>query len=302
MSEHGFLLVDKPKGWTSFDVCGRLRRIFGIKRVGHTGTLDPFATGLLVVALGKATKLIPFFEKDVKTYETMIRFGVMSDTLDPEGIVTTQEGKVQAVKGAEIEKVLSEVFMGKITQIPPKYSALKINGKKMYELARAGEEFEVKPRETEIHAVELLKLEYPDARIRITASAGFYVRSFARDLAEVLGTCGICWELRRTEVGDISISTNKFTVYQQNQLKEGNRSDFALIDPSEILALPSYEIKTERLDDFHCGRAFPFESDQVLTQVDLDASQRIPFLIRHEAKTIGLAVLQFEKLHPRTVF
>ncbi len=249
----GFLLIDKPVGWTSFDVCAKLRKQLGTKKIGHTGTLDPFATGLLLVAVGKATKLIPFLEKDIKVYETKIQLGVISETLDTESEITSTNKVNNNIDQGFIEKILNEQFTGEITQIPPKYSALKIGGKKMCDLARAGKDFEIKSRKTVVHAIEVLSFEKPFVTIRLSVAAGFYVRSFARDLGEALGFGGgICTALRRMEVGDLKV------ISSLKPIESITRSD--LISPENILRLPRVVIDTGRADDFLHGRAFPFET------------------------------------------
>ncbi len=292
----GFLLVDKPKGWTSFDVCAKLRGIVGTKRIGHTGTLDPFATGLLIIAVGKATKMIPFLEKDKKTYEAKVRFGVTSETLDPESeVVAIEGGKERMIEEADIKTVLSEKFAGKIQQVPPKYSALKVNGKKMYELAREGKEIEIKSREAEIFETKIIDHESPYLDIEITAAAGFYVRSFARDLAQALGSDGICWELRRTKVGDLRVSDNRWEVKNEEDLQTGEKDSFSLIDPKEILKIPQIEIEKERLDDFCGGRAFD------VAQGDQERLKDKKVLVLSENESVGIGEILHGKLQPRIV-
>lgn len=292
--DSGFLLVDKPKDWTSFDVCAKLRGILGVKRIGHTGTLDPFATGLLIIAVGKTTKLIPFLEKDQKTYVTKIRFGVTSDTLDPTGQVLEKE-EIR-VKKEEIEKALKAKFMGKIQQMPPKYSALKVGGKKMYELAREGKEVEIKPREAEVFRAEILHYEYPYVDIELEVAAGFYVRSFARDLANQLGTEGICWELRRVAVGALG-GESSYKVYGEESLKDGKREDFGLIDPKEILTISQIEIEGGRLEDFRGGRAFSTSSMQY---AEFNENQK--YLVLCDDESVGVGEVLHGKLQPRIVF
>jgi len=179
---NSFLLIDKPAGWTSFDCCAVVRKALNIKRVGHTGTLDPFATGLLVVAVGKCTKLIPFLEKDRKIYRTKILFKKTSETLDPESDIVVSDN-CYVVSESELQKVLTEQFQGKIEQVPPKYSALKIDGKRAYDLARKGEDFEMKKRSTEVISTKILDVGDDWCELEIEVAAGFYVhqrQSFKR--------------------------------------------------------------------------------------------------------------------------
>ncbi len=196
----GLLIVDKPAGWTSHDVVGKVRRLAGMRRVGHAGTLDPMATGVLVVLLGRATRAAEYAEAQVKGYSAHIRFGVTTDTLDTEGNVTSASG---VVPGREkIEAVLPR-FRGQIEQIPPMYSAIKIGGRKLYDIARAGGEVERKARQVNITFLELGdSLSGGDYELAVECSKGTYIRSLCADIGEALG-CGACMSaLRRTYSGD----------------------------------------------------------------------------------------------------
>lgn len=278
MNFDGFYLIDKEQGWTSFDVCARMRKIVNTRKVGHTGTLDPFATGLLIVAVGKCTKLIPFLEKDRKTYITKIILGKTSETLDPESEIT--EYKSREFLREELEKVIAEKFRGKIQQTPPQYSAIKINGQKACDMARRGEKVEIKSRETEIFSAKILSYKFPEVEIELETSAGFYVRSFARDLAQELGTCGMCQELRRTKIRGISV-TDAVKVEEVS----------TPIDPKYILTnLPQREISTGRVQDFCAGRSFDFagiDGEKILALVG--------------GKSIGVGEMLHGKLQPRIV-
>ncbi|MCK5460508.1 tRNA pseudouridine(55) synthase TruB [Candidatus Gracilibacteria bacterium] len=280
----GFLLVDKEQDWTSFDVCAKLRKKLGVKKIGHTGTLDPFATGLLIVAVGSCTKLIPFFEKDRKTYKAEILLGKTSETLDGESEMIESFNGIFPDK-KKIEEVLKTRFSGRIEQIPPKYSALKIGGKKMCDLARKGIDFEIKPRETEIFSIQLLKYEFPLLTVNIEVSAGFYVRSFARDLGKILCGGGLCKNLRRETIEKLSVS--------QAQKIEAISKEI-LIDPQKLLSLPKIEIDKKRKDDFLQGRAFAF-------QIDENIESGGKFLVLSEGKTLGVGEMEFGNLQPRKV-
>lgn len=214
----GILLVDKPTGWTSFDVVAKIRgqiragyRERGEKptkrqqRVGHTGTLDPFATGLLIILLGDATKRSDEFLKLDKVYEATIRLGGISTTGDPEGEISSYEGTRDAVPSfEEVERALSH-FRGQIRQKPPIFSAIKIDGKRAYKLARDGKSVEMPERDVTIHELEILDYTYPELRIRTHVSSGTYIRSLAVDIGEAMGTGAYCSQLRRTAVGNWSI-------------------------------------------------------------------------------------------------
>ena len=195
----GILIVDKPAGWTSHDVVGRVRRLAGTRRVGHAGTLDPMATGVLVVLVGRATRAAEYAEAQVKGYSAHIRFGVTTDTLDTEGNVTGESGLVPGL--GEILAVLPR-FRGKIEQIPPMYSAIKVGGRKLYDIARAGGEVERKARQVNITRLDCSgPLENGDFVLDVECSKGTYIRSLCADLGTALG-CGACMSaLRRTYSG-----------------------------------------------------------------------------------------------------
>lgn len=200
----GFVLIDKPKGMTSHDVIARIRRILGQKKVGHTGTLDPNATGLLLVALGEGTKLIPYLENEDKAYRAEIVFGQQTDTCDVTGTVLRTEEDFTITPEELSEAIQSQT--GKIDQIPPMYSARKVNGKKLYEYAREGKQVEVKARPVEISRIDLIEEELPERIvIDVDCSKGTYIRSIARDLGAYLDLPSCMGELRRTRVGTLHL-------------------------------------------------------------------------------------------------
>lgn len=204
---NGFLLIDKPAGPTSNDILNILKKKTGIKKMGHSGTLDPFATGLLIVAVGRATKLIPLLNDEPKVYQATLKLGEATDTLDCEGkIVETKP--VPPLDSPSIESVL-KFFLGKTRQIPPMFSAKKIAGKKMYELARKGIEVERKPVEIEIFDIDYLGGDAPTISFRVSCSRGTYVRVLGADIAKALGTVGHLVELRRERSGSFDVSFAK---------------------------------------------------------------------------------------------
>lgn len=200
---NGIVIVDKPEGWTSQDVAARLRRVFNTRRIGHGGTLDPMATGVLPVFVGRATRGVAFFEHAEKTYEATLRLGLTTDTEDTSGTVL-EEAPV-ALTEADLLAVLPR-FRGQILQVPPMYSALKVNGQKLYELARKGKEVERKPRPITIHELELLKFSGNTARLRVRCSKGTYIRTLCKDIGEALGCGGCMAALRRTAAGEYGIA------------------------------------------------------------------------------------------------
>ncbi len=195
---NGILIVDKPDGWTSQDVVSKLRGVFHERRVGHGGTLDPMATGVLPVFFGRATRAVEFFEHAEKAYVATLRLGVVTDTQDSTGNVL--ETREVAITEEDILGVLPR-FCGKQEQIPPMYSAIKIGGKKLYELARAGKEVERKPREITIFALELQGFSDNEATLYIHCSKGTYVRTLCHDIGAALGCGGCMSSLRRVQAG-----------------------------------------------------------------------------------------------------
>ena len=205
----GFLLIDKPSGMTSHDVIDRVRRITDVKRVGHAGTLDPFATGLLLVGVGRgATREMQNLVGLGKTYEATFVFGASSDTDDLTGVITSKE-QIPLTKDG-VQNAIADLI-GDIEQIPPAYSAIKIGGKKMYEAARAGKPLKAEPRQVRIDRFDLLYFHEKSlqAEVLIECSSGTYIRSLARDLGQKLGTGGYVEKLRRTRIGSFFVANAK---------------------------------------------------------------------------------------------
>ena len=198
----GIVIVDKPQDWTSQDVTARLRRVFQTRRIGHGGTLDPMATGVLPVFVGRATRGVEFFEHAEKTYETVLRLGLTTDTEDITGRVLTQ-GEVSVTR-EQAEEVLKS-FRGPILQVPPMYSALKVNGQKLCDLARKGREVERKPRPVTIHQLTLEAFTGDALRLRVRCSKGTYIRTLCKDIGQALGCGGCMAQLRRVSAGDYTI-------------------------------------------------------------------------------------------------
>lgn len=195
----GIVIVDKPQGWTSQDVTARLRRVFGTRRIGHGGTLDPMATGVLPVFVGRATRAVEFFEHAEKTYETVLRLGITTDTEDMTGTVLTEENV--SFTEEQLQETLA-AFRGEILQVPPMYSALKVNGQKLCDLARKGKTVARQPRPITIHELTLVERGENTLRLRVRCSKGTYIRTLCKDIGEKLG-CGGCMEsLRRVAAGE----------------------------------------------------------------------------------------------------
>lgn len=232
----GFLNVYKPKGMTSHDVVAKIRKVLHIKQVGHTGTLDPFATGVLPIAIGKATKLIEYLGDD-KEYIATVQFGKTTDTYDLEGEVTNSYDK--KVTEAEVIEALKS-FEGEISQIPPIYSAIKVNGKKLYDYARAGEQIEIKSRQVTIFKIELKEFNYEEqnAKVLVACSKGTYIRSIAYDLGQQLECGGYLTALERTKAGDFMLE-NTFGL---DELSETGEVYKALVNPLDVIDKPRYEL------------------------------------------------------------
>lgn len=223
----GIIPIDKPQGWTSQDVTARLRRVFATRRIGHGGTLDPLATGVLPVFVGRATRAVEFFEHAGKEYVATLRLGLLTDTQDITGAV--REERDVHVSQADLEAVLPQ-FRGTISQIPPMYSAIKVDGRKLYELARQGKEVARQPREVTIHALELLDFDGREAKIRVDCSKGTYIRTLCHDIGLALGCGGCMASLRRTRAGSYGIEQS---IVLEELLARAERQE-----PVEQLLLP----------------------------------------------------------------
>ena len=211
------LFIDKPSGMTSFGVVARIRRVLSRQegkkvKVGHTGTLDPFATGLMIIVVGKECRNAGHYTKLDKVYEATITLGQISTTGDPEGEVNIYQPKVIVPTREQVERVL-EKFTGEIRQRPPIFSAIKIDGQRAYKLARDGREIEMPERKVLVYSLELVLYVYPELKIRVHVSSGTYIRSLAVDIGEALGTGAYCSGLRRTKIG-------KWDVDDASQLEE----------------------------------------------------------------------------------
>lgn len=227
---NGIILVDKPQGWTSHDVVAKLRGIYQQRRIGHSGTLDPMATGVLAVFLGRGTRAVELCENDEKEYVAELLLGTVTNTQDITGEVLEQHPV--EVSRQQLEAVL-EQFLGPQQQIPPMYSAVKIGGKKLYELARKGQSVERKPRSIVIHELELCDFDGKTARIRVVCSKGTYIRTLCHDIGAALGTGGCLSSLRRTRAGRFAID-DCVTMEQIQQARDQN-AHVAFLRPVDSL-------------------------------------------------------------------
>ena len=271
----GVLIIDKPAGITSHDVVARVRRILKERRVGHTGTLDPFATGVLVVLTGRATRLAQFLSGQDKEYEALIRLGVATDTGDVTGRILNQTtGELPCFSKTELEKALTSL-RGPIEQVPPMHSAKKQQGKKMYELARRGETVERKPFPVTIHAFDLIgeTEDSPpqngdrttDIRVRVRCSAGTYIRTLAEDLGRQLGVGAHVVELRRTQAGRFCLE-DSVTLEKLAEISEQQMLAEIMISPMQSIDFfPAVSLNPIELTHTQHGKPMKLSSEQAET-------------------------------------
>lgn len=238
---NGFLLIDKEKGINSFKLVMALRKILEQKKVGFAGTLDPLANGLMIMGLGEYTKLLPYLEVSDKVYTVTAELGAVSNTYDGEGEI--QRKKVEEPEKAEIEKLLKKEFSGKIEQVPPIFSAIQVDGKRAYDLARKGREIKLKARPVEIFVVNIVKYEFPLLTLEVHCSSGTYIRSLVHDLGERLGVGAYVQDLRRDKIAEISVDGEQ--VIDSDKLdKVGVLEN--LLDASKLLPnFPRIELKDD---------------------------------------------------------
>ncbi len=235
----GFLLVDKPGGWTSHDVVAKVRRLAGVKKTGHAGTLDPMATGLLVLAMGRTTRLIRFVQALTKHYEATALFGVATDTLDADGAVLSREP--MPVSAADVEEVAKR-FVGEILQVPPMVSARRVAGRRLYELAREGHTVEREARPVVISRLEVLDLapsDYPEVTFSVVCSSGTYVRTLADDMAAALGGRAHLTALRRVAIGSLHVDRAATIDDLEAAAAAGRLADHVLPPASGLADLPA---------------------------------------------------------------
>lgn len=255
----GVLVVDKPVGMTSHDVVQAVRRGTGIRRAGHTGTLDPRASGVLVVLIGPAVRLSEFVSASDKRYQATIRLGSSTDTYDSEGQYS-ENRPVNHITEEQFEEVLSR-FLGEIDQVPPPYSAVKVKGKKAYELARKGEKVELDARKINVYSLELLEWAPPEAVIDVYCSSGTYVRSLANDLGEILGCGAHLVGLRRTKSGQFSLREAVSLRRLQEAFTAGDWYQFLIPAADALPDWPLVELSPDEVEKVRHGHRVPAEAD-----------------------------------------
>lgn len=288
---HGVLNIYKEKGYTSHDVVARLRRIVGQKKIGHTGTLDPEAEGVLPVCLGKATKLCDLLTDKDKTYEAVLLLGISTDTQDTTGKILEEKNTADLREEAVREVVLS--FEGEYDQIPPMFSALKVGGKKLYELARDGKEVERKPRHVQIYRIRILQIDLPRVRMEVTCSKGTYIRTLCHDIGEKLG-CGGCMEsLLRTRVERFGVAES-LRISEVEQLMDEGTLQEHMIKVDEMF--PDYQkvyLTPEALAAVRNGNSFRL--GDVIWISELSGFQNAERVRVYDEERNFIAVYEFEK-------
>lgn len=279
---NGIIIINKPKGYTSHDVVAKVKKIMKVKKVGHTGTLDPNATGVLPLLLNQGTKLSKYLIEHDKEYEVTLKLGIKTDTLDGEGAIIKEEQVNFETISSQIEKVLSS-FIGKQKQIPPMYSAIKVNGKKLYEYARSGQTVEVKPREIEIYAITLQKLEKEknEIKFKVSCSKGTYIRSLCEQIAEKLGTIGYMRELNRTKVGMFEIE--KSITIEELEKKEIKLKEKVITMQELLKELPTITLEEKELQKFLNGVKIPINTKDGIYNI-------------YETSYIGTGIVKEKKL------
>lgn len=239
MKEEGFLIIDKPKGLSSFKVVNTLKRRFKFHKAGHTGTLDPFATGVLVVAVNKFTRLIQFLNEEEKTYVATVRLGIGTDTLDNTGKVIKTSKKPGEEISIDVIKTALEDFKGTVEQVPPQFSAKKVKGKSAYKYARAGRHVDLKPVKVKFFELEILDYNFPELELNIRCSKGTYIRALARDLSQKLGLPGHLTALTRTASGNFNIDR----AVRLATLENRNPEDFYIGISDALSHIPDLNLK-----------------------------------------------------------
>jgi tRNA pseudouridine55 synthase len=279
----GIVLIDKPRGPTSFEVVRRIRKAAAVKRVGHTGTLDPNASGLMVVCLGRYTKLASFLTDGPKIYEARVHLGVATTTDDDEGEVI-EEKCIKAIVLSDIALALKS-FLGPIMQIPPRFSAVKIQGKRAYVRARADEDFSISARPVEIFSLDILNFNPPMLDLRIHCSKGTYVRSLARDLGKALGVCAHAQDIRRLASSGFPVENAiSFDAIKPDVLSLRLQQGISAFGDHHVMAINEHERNELRFGRNPFAKRKPFFSSWVLALCDREAVA----VLRNEAGVINI--------------
>jgi tRNA pseudouridine55 synthase len=286
----GILLVDKPEGPTSHDVVERVREAARLRRAGHAGTLDPFASGLLLVLLGSATRLSEYFLEMDKEYEATVHLGVETETHDPEGDILSENPGWNLVAPRDLEAAMA-CLRGKISQTPPSYSAKKIQGEPAHRRVRRGEAVSLEPVEVEVHDLKVKEVALPEVRIAVCCSSGTYIRALARDLGRSLGVGGYLSVLRRTAIGPFSVASA-----MPLEALTGSEAILAnLVQPAVALShLPRFDVGPEEADRIRHGQFLSVPPDEIPDQT--------PFLVLLDGVLVAMASREGDRLRPQKVF
>ncbi len=286
---NGFLLVDKPKGITSFDVVKIARKALGVRKIGHAGNLDPHATGLLILGIGRATRFIPFIMDLDKEYIATIKLGILTDTLDVTGEVIDRK-PVGNFTEEELKNVLRN-FLGEIEQVPPSYSAIRVKGQRLYDLAREGVFVTPKPKRVTIYNLEILEKRDDEIDLRVVCSKGTYIRALARDIGEKLGTYGIVKELRRTKIGPFSIN--------EAIKPEDIKSDSVIPIDQGLRHLPSIVINDRAAWHFRNGNSVGLNG--IVKRIGNPRTFQHVKVYDPSGKFLGIGLLKWDGVYPKRV-
>lgn len=281
----GFLLVDKGKGLTSFDVVHKIRKWSNVRRVGHAGTLDPLATGLLIVAIGEATKFLEYLVGCDKEYEVLARFGVVSETYDAEGplcaVSAEKFKKFAKISKKDLENVINDGFLGEIDQVPPKYSALKIKGKKAADLMRRGLDVEMKSRKVKIYDFKVLNFSWPEVKFKVKCGSGTYIRSLIHDLGQRIGCGAYVLELRRTMVDEYGIDGRNVVAVSCEQGFVGKNIEQHLVNVESF----GEKFDSIKLTD---GEFVDLSNGKIV--LSSKVVRRVPTMALYKGKVVGIIV------------
>ncbi len=287
----GVIIIDKNSGITSHDVVSLVRKALGIRKVGHCGTLDPLATGLLMICVGKYTRLSPWLMSVDKEYVSTFEFGSYSNTDDADGSITRIEENSQIEESLLRDRLTR--FHGEIMQVPPIYSAIRVGGQRSYKRARKGREVKLQPRSVTVNKMDLLRFSYPEATFKIKCSKGTYIRSLARDLGEACGSAGYVRQLRRTKVGSVGID-HAITIEELQKRCDQGDIDSCFTKISDVLIdMPHYHIrnKTESIKRFLNGNPIECETNNQGEHAVFD----------EEGQLLGIGRISLNMLYPKTI-
>lgn len=295
---NGWINLDKPEGLGSTQAVGKVRRLFDAQKVGHGGTLDPLATGILPIALGEATKTIPYCQDHIKAYSFSACWGESRNTDDAEGVVISTSDVRPTLE--EIQAILPR-FTGEISQIPPQFSAIKINGERAYDLARDGEQVDLAARTVYIEDIEIIEYNRDTPRFRVICGKGTYIRSLVRDMAQALGTAGYIRDLKRESVGPLTLETS-ISLEKLEELANSGRLEEALLPVETVLAdIPALALGTQEAARLKNGQMLSFVSRpdlERLNKAGIDWKAGDTALALLNGQPVALVSIEGPEIHP----